>query len=194
MRKQIPTRVVNERLAEMMDIEENVRFGADLSRDTNGFLFTRKARPSNEPIAIIADKNRLYWDIDDEVIEDYPLYGRPFIHTAFDCYTFLRDYYKRTYGITLPSVEYEDNWWDGGNDYYKENINRAGFYVVNPPLKVGDVIAMKVLSPVINHTAVYIGDGMIAHHMPDDVSKQERYRPAFLKMSVGYYRHKEIPS
>jgi cell wall-associated NlpC family hydrolase len=192
MRKVIPTRFVSERITTPADIQEGVRLNSDLATDPNGFPVVFGSRPSSESIAIVVADNRMYWDIDDTVIADYPLYGRPFVHTVFDCYTFLKDYFNRVYNIPLPTVSYEDNWWGRGDDHYKNHIDQAGFEVVNPPIQVGDVIAMKVMSPVINHTAVYLGGGEIAHHMPERASKKEKFRPAYLRMTSGYYRHKDL--
>jgi hypothetical protein len=168
------------------------RVNSSLKQDPSGFLVLREADTKTEPVCLRSDGERLHWDVDDDYLSAPPLYGRPFIHGTFDCYTFLRDFYEAEYGITLPKCDYESSWWNKGKDYYRENIKLAGFKVVDAPLQVGDVVAMRIMSGVINHTAVYIGNGNIAHHLGGKESVIEPFRPAYMAWVNGYYRHEEI--
>ena len=120
-----------------------------------------------------------------------PYCGRPFIHKKWDCFTLLKDYYKRDLSIEMPPVEYFDEWWNKGQDFYHSTSGVAGFYPVTE-LKVHDVIAMRVGSQVFNHSAIYLGGDKILHHLGGKFSCIETIRPAFFKFMYGYYRHKDL--
>jgi len=187
---------IDKRLSLQIEkLNHNRRYNAALVEDPqNGALLLppQAKRPKLEKFAIVLDEGQLFWDIDDAYLENPGLFDRPFIHGLFDCYTFLQDYYRQIYNTELPTKAYEDQWWLDGKDYYKDSIEEAGFERVQAPLQAGDVIAMKINSQVINHTAVYVGDGKIAHHMSPEISCEEVFRPAYLRWAVGYFRHKDI--
>lgn len=171
------------------------RYLPDLTEDyIKGILFLGSAseRPLTEKVALIMDNGQLYWDVDENYALSPELFGRPFIHGLFDCYTFLKDYYKEMYNIELPTKSYEDEWWNHSKNYYLDSVEEANFNIVKAPLQIGDVLGMKINSPVINHTAIYIGDSKIAHHMSPGISCEEVYRPAYLKWTAGYFRHRDM--
>lgn len=114
-----------------------------------------------------------------------PLVGRQFSHGCLDCYSLIRDWYQQERGITLPDFERRDNWWnDGHSDLYTEGFPKAGFTVVpdGEQPQVGDVIQMQIRSKngTPNHAAVYIGDGMMLHHLYGRLSSRDVYG--------GYYQ------
>lgn len=121
-----------------------------------------------------------------------PLFGRPFIHGICDCYSLIRDAYRlgrdalkhddtaldqRIYdwpfdAISLPMGCRDDEWWEKGGDLYNDNWKPAGFYTVAEgagalpeELQVGDVFLAKLRSPVVNHGGIYVGNGLILHHV-----------------------------
>lgn len=109
-----------------------------------------------------------------------PLVGRPFIHGTLDCYALVRDWYKRERDIELPNYERHYNWWNKGQDLYMQLFRDAGFEPITDAIQVGDVILMQVRAPVVNHAAVYIGDGKMLHHMIALLSTREIYGGAYL--------------
>lgn len=42
-------------------------------------------------------------------------------------------------------------------------------------IRVGDVIVMQVRAPVPNHAGVYIGDGLMLHHLYNRLSSRDVY-------------------
>jgi cell wall-associated NlpC family hydrolase len=61
-------------------------------------------------------------------------------------------------------------WWETGEDLYMRDFEKGGFTKLDvdpqrPDLKVGDVFLFKLRSKVANHAGVYIGNGLIFHHV-----------------------------
>ncbi|MDX1857721.1 NlpC/P60 family protein [Escherichia coli] len=92
-----------------------------------------------------------------------------------DCYTLFRDAYHLA-GIEMPDFHREDDWWRHGQNLYLDNLEATGLYQV--PLssaQPGDVLLCCFGSSVPNHAAIYCGDGELLHHIPEQLSKRERY-------------------
>ncbi|KWZ53281.1 hydrolase Nlp/P60 [Burkholderia ubonensis] len=99
-----------------------------------------------------------------------PLVGREFAHGSLDCYSLIRDWYRIERSIELPDFERPDGWWDDGrSNLYLDNFSSAGFVDVgqDAELQPGDVLLMQIRSKngVPNHAGVYLGDGVLLHHM-----------------------------
>lgn len=147
---------------------------------------------NKRPIAVYCRGSGMYdFSIPNAFNKRTPLTGRPFIHQKWDCYTLLKDFYGNALNITLPEVEYYDEWWKKGDDFYMQLSGVAGFYPVTN-LQKYDVIAMRLNSYVFNHTAVYLGNDTIIHHVGGKFSCVEKLRPAYIKSVFGYFRHKDI--
>lgn len=116
-----------------------------------------------------------------------------------DCYTLIKDWYERERGVVLPDFERHDNWWnDGHSNLYMDHFREAGFEPVGqyPELEVGDVILMQIRSKngVPNHAGVYVGDGMILHHMYGRLSCKAIYGGIlrdYTRLVVRYKRNGE---
>lgn len=106
----------------------------------------------------------LWWGGDTPVA---PLLGRTFIHGIQDCYSLIRDWYKVERGITLKDFPRNNMWWEAGEALYNQ-FGEAGFYEVpNDPmaLQPGDVFLAKVRANVENHGGLYVGGGLVMHHV-----------------------------
>lgn len=118
-----------------------------------------------------------------------PLVGREFQHGVLDCYAIIRDWYQQELGITLTDYSRHDNWWeDGQSNLYVSNFQQEGFYRVDAPAR-GDMILMQIGSSVPNHAAVYLGDGMILHHLQGRLSSTDVYGGYFQKVTTHILRH-----
>jgi cell wall-associated NlpC family hydrolase len=90
-----------------------------------------------------------------------------------DCYSLVRDWFRVERGVTLPEFPRDDDWWDAGQDLYSANFESAGFRritVAEEDLQVGDCFLCRFRSPVINHAGIYVGDGLILHHLSGHIS------------------------
>lgn len=119
-----------------------------------------------------------------------PLYGRTFSHGILDCYSFIQDYYKRELGIVLPNFERSGEWWLKGQNLYLEGFEAAGFVKVDGPPKLHDGLLMRVASPVPNHGAIYLGEGLIGHHQMGRLSSRDVYGGWYNTVTVAVLRHK----
>lgn len=113
-----------------------------------------------------------------------PLLGRPFVHGIWDCYTIVRDWYQLECGIEIPNFERSDGWWERGENLYMQHYAEAGFIPSPCDLQIGDVIIMQVRADEPNHAGVYLGSGVMLHHMYGQLSKHVPYD--------GYWQNRTI--
>lgn len=104
-----------------------------------------------------------------------PLLNRPFVWGVFDCYSLIRDYYKLTYAIDLPNVPRGDEWWNRGQDLYRDHLKPAGFREIEmSQAKPGDGFLMRFMgSDKLNHAGLLLPNSLILHHLPTRLSRRE---------------------
>lgn len=108
-----------------------------------------------------------------------PLVGREFRHGPSgtddkgDCYALIKDWYLQECGVTLPEFPRANGWWETQPSMYLDNFQQAGFTVAKGEVQVGDVALMQINAPVINHAAVYIGDGLLLQHLTNRLSRRD---------------------
>jgi len=120
-----------------------------------------------------------------------PLYGRVFSHGVLDCYSFIQSYFSETLGITLPDFDRPDEWWLKGQSLYLDGFASAGFVLVDD-MKQHDVLLMRVASPVPNHAAVHLGDGLIGHHQMGRLSSKDIFGGYVQKVTTHTLRHRSL--
>ena len=120
--------------------------------------------------------------------DDYqaPLLGRPFVHGVLDCYALIRDWYRQERQIGLPDFKRRDNWWLGAENLYLNHFKEAGFAEIadENDWQPGDVILMQIRAAMPNHGAVYLGDGVILHHLHGRLSCRDIYGEFYQKVTV----------
>jgi cell wall-associated NlpC family hydrolase len=111
---------------------------------------------------------------------DAALEGRPFIHGVFDCYSLVRAYYWQTRKIKLKDYPRDYEWWTAEEDkpienLYIENMEEVGGRVLSKDeeMQEGDVILMDIQTGVASHAAIYLGNGLILHHLRGKISKKD---------------------
>lgn len=122
-----------------------------------------------------------------------PLEGRTFFHGVLDCWALVRDWYARELGVTLPNPERVDEWWnDGKSDMYSDAAMKgAGFVAVSEKeLQRGDLILMQIRSRnvVPNHVGIYVGDGLMLHHLYNRLSKRDVYGGYWRENTRSFWR------
>ncbi len=121
-----------------------------------------------------------------------PLVGRSYAHGVLDCYSLIRDYYKRELDIDIPDFDRTDKWWDKGGNLYMENFEKAGFIAVTGDIQKHDVVLMQISSTVVNHGAIYIGDGLIMQHCTNRLSSRDVYGGYWQRCTHVVVRHRSL--
>jgi proteasome lid subunit RPN8/RPN11 len=119
-----------------------------------------------------------------------PYLGRPYVHGVHDCFSICRDWYMREWKLDMPNPERGFEWWEKGQNLYLDHLESAGFKVITGQTpEVGDGFLIQVNSPVPNHAAVYIGKGLILHHVQSRLSTQDPYGGMWQKHTTHHLRH-----
>ena len=123
-----------------------------------------------------------------------PYKGREFHHGVLDCYTLVQDWYRRELAIELPDYERDDGWWEEregqpAQDLYMNQFASAGFVRVFGEPQRHDGILMEIRSERANHAAVYLGDGVILHHLHGRPSEETLYGHFYQNRTVALVRH-----
>jgi proteasome lid subunit RPN8/RPN11 len=95
-----------------------------------------------------------------------------------DCFALVRDYYKFHLGLEIPDVPRHADWInDEGPNLYLDGIQRAGFVpITQAELQPHDAILLGLLSAGRpNHAAIYLGEGLILHHMQNRMVQREAF-------------------
>jgi len=127
--------------------------------------------------------------------------NKNFIIGKSDCYTLVKDYYKKLEIILSGENFLGDDWHKKNPHLIQElfNLNETNPSLPieelnkDAPLKKHDVLVFefqKGLGP--NHVGVYIGDGTLYHHPRNKYPTVEKLGKHHLKKVCKVYRHKEL--
>lgn len=135
------------------------------------------------------------------------LLGKPFDHGKNDCYQILRDVFKDNLNIKLRSYARPDDWWINDEmdlDLYRRNYEAEGFQLVDlshvRDLQILDVALISIPDPrnpkrtVVNHCAIYVGNGQVIHHPYGRFSEKTRYAGGLKNLTSMVIRHKDVPN
>jgi len=100
-----------------------------------------------------------------------PYEGRVFRHGIADCFALVRDWKRKEEGLILPFTPRDDEWWSKGQNVVEEGILAMPCEVVDDAPRIGDVLIAKIGSQVVNHTGVYVGNGLVLHHLSYRLSR-----------------------
>jgi proteasome lid subunit RPN8/RPN11 len=124
-------------------------------------------------------------------------------HGTSDCYGLIRGWYHDEKGIVLPDYPRAWEWWRGTkhSNLYLDYFADAGFVEIEDHIpKRGDVFLAAIRSPVPNHAGVYLGAGLILHHLagrePASPSRLPTKEPAerWNKFITTWLRHRQATS
>ena len=176
------------------------------AEETGNILAVIHSHPVTPPVASQADKiscenSDLPWHIVNPKTEQWGYYapsgykptliGRPWVWGITDCWSLVRDWYKDEKNIILRD-------WDRPTTpeqflekpLFESCAWRTGFRELRPNEKLlnGDVLLMSILSPTLNHVAIFL-DGDVLHHLADRISCKEPYNQWLLKCTGKRYRY-----
>lgn len=123
-----------------------------------------------------------------------PYLGRKFLSGVRDCWCLIRDIYRQEQGVTgLPNLPRDEDWFERGIDLLNpETIAAAGFRQIQfDQMQPGDLCLGMLASRVVNHCGIYVGRGLILHHMRDRLSCREPVKP--WERTIRYFlRHESM--
>ena len=176
------------------------------AEETGNILAVIHSHPVTPPIASQADKiscenSDLPWHIVNPKTEQWGYYepsgykptllGRPWVWGVTDCWSLVRDWYKEEKNIILRD-------WDRPTTpqqflekpLFESCAWRTGFRELRTDEKLinGDVLLMSILSPTLNHVAIFL-DGDVLHHLADRISCKESYNLWLQKCTGKRYRY-----
>ncbi len=117
--------------------------------------------------------------------------GKEYEFGINDCYSLVRDYYRQELNIKLPTIPFEDDWWEKGLNYFDDLFESFGFEKVDT-LEKNDLIFFRVMAQVPNHCGVYIGEDLFLHHAVNRLSCRESIYSVWGKYITGYFRCKQF--
>ena len=119
-----------------------------------------------------------------------PLIGREFQEGVLDCYALVRDYFAQELTISLPDYVRPEGWVESGRSILLENFAAFGFKETSmDDLQPNDCFLMQVGAQIPNHCAVYVGDGMILHHVSGRLSGKDVYGQFWRRATTHVLRY-----
>ena len=119
--------------------------------------------------------------------------GRPYVFGVLDCWSLVRDYYRRELSIQLDDFPRIHKFWANGHDFFGENWEKQGFIRAEGTPRVGDLFLMQTDGEgKINHIGIYIGNEVMLHHCHGRLSTRDIYGGYWLKHTTHHIRHKTL--
>ena len=119
-----------------------------------------------------------------------PYVGRAYVHGVHDCFSILRDWYNREWGLSIPDYHRDEWWWEKGQDLYLDNYSKHGFVDVGPVFpEKGDLMLIQMRSRTPNRAAVHLGDGTILHHAMGRLSSIDVWDGIWSQYCSHHLRH-----
>lgn len=130
-----------------------------------------------------------------EVDEGYeaPLIGRVYSFGTFDCFSLMRDYYKRELKIELPDLPRTERIWESEENYMaKKAISDFGFVRLDDDAELirGDLCFIETGREGADHIGIYLGNDRILHQMRNRLSRTDIYGGSYwCEHTTSRWRH-----
>lgn len=126
------------------------------------------------------------------------LEGKPFALGSQDCFSVVRDFYKKFFDVDMPNIARPNDWDAAKDDLINKHFEQCGFQKLdvdeNWPPRPADLLVTTLGSSVPNHLVIYLGNNEILHHKSFAMSSRETMRPAWKRYTSYMLRHPEVPN
>lgn len=132
------------------------------------------------------DSFHIYWPKEYRI--DY--LGRPFIWGQYDCYTIVKDYYRREYNIFLGEYDADDEFESSGKQDIVANFTKEGFLegLDMSNINIGDVLLFKCGKEY--HVGIYLDNNQFLHQPLHKQSRIELIDGFWAKSLQSVLTHK----
>jgi len=139
---------------------------------------------------VIVNPKTEEWGYCEPIDFELPYVGREFVFGVVDCYSLVRDWYNREWGLKLADFPRRDGFWERGENLYLDSYRSQGFRQVPfEELQYGDAILMQLGAELPNHAAIYLSDQQILHHVQGRLSSRDVYGGYYVKSTAMVLRH-----
>ena len=139
---------------------------------------------------VIVNPKTEAWGYCEPTAFELPYVGREFVFGVVDCYSLVRDWYNREWGLNLADFDRRDLFWERGENLYVEGYKSQGFRQVPfEEMQYGDGILMQLGADLPNHGAIYLGDQQILHHVQGRLSSRDVFGGYYVKSTAMVLRH-----
>ena len=168
---------VNEVISTCMSLGMFVSINQRLEADIIAIVHSHPDQ-SPEPSAMdrqFCERSQLPWHIvnpsDGSWGKCMPLIGRQWVWAISDCWTLVRDWYA-LHGLLLPDWDRPSLEEFEARPLFDGLWEAAGFYELpaDALLQPGDALLMRIGDQQLNHVGVFIGNGMMLHHLRDQLT------------------------
>ena len=124
-----------------------------------------------------------------------PYIGRDWAYGIHDCYSLMRDFYKRELEIELDDFERgeEGEWESSSWTMFMDNYASQGFVEIDKPSKTGDFLLMNIVAPSPNHAGVFLAEqNCFYHHLMDRQSERTVWGQSWSKYTSRVLRHESL--
>lgn len=128
---------------------------------------------------------------------EFSYIGREFEYGKFDCFSLVKDYYKKELGINIIDnyTNRNDNWYEKKSNSFLEGWknDNSDFNIVEKPKK-HDVLFLKYFKTAVfpHHMGIYLGEDMFLHHPRNKYSLIEKYSDTYKRKTFSILRHKSL--
>lgn len=145
----------------------------------------------NLPYTIIGkDKDHAKSYLPDRYFERVEYENRVYVYGILDCYTLIRDWYRNNHNVWIPAnIDRAFGWWQNGRNLYVDMYEQYGFVQVYEKINIGDVLIFRFDNGMPSHSAIYIGQGNMLHHMIGRFSCVEPFDGIYKTSLVGILRY-----
>lgn len=127
-----------------------------------------------------------FYEITNQHVKYKQYIGKEFEIGKNDCFSIIRDFYKKEYNININDYFRDDKWYKKNPNIIKENFEKEGGIEVKfEDIKEGDVIIFS-----FGHFAIYLGENLILHAPRDKYSNIEYLNDSYKNRISLILRHK----